>query len=332
MKHLVNILLCSLGAVGPQVCAAQTSDGAVSSPEPVIRDVQFRSGAVALAGTLVVPSNMVAAVVVVHGSGRQLRRVSLAQELARMGVAALTYDKRGVGKSQGIYAGPEVGTNNTDPGNLDLLAGDASAAVEELRHEISSPSTPVGLLGVSQAGWIIPLAAVRTPEVKFMILWSGPLVTTLEQLRFQHLTDGKADFWDHHSEAEVREHVRSDPDRYMLVDTDPVDSLRKLSIPGLWLYGDRDVYVPVQLSIERLKALAASGKPFEYRLFPGFGHDLSSDESLSVSTDWLMHRVVQGQSGTAAPRHAAKTRHSLVAHGPRYRLRQWPTEGNAVCR
>jgi uncharacterized protein len=292
----VNILLCSLSAVGPLVCSAQRSDGAVS-PEPAIRDIRFRSGDITLAGTLVVPSNIVAAVVVVDGAGEKLRRVSLAQQLARKGVAALTYDKRGVGKSQGIYAGPEVGTNNTDPGNLDLLAGDASAAVKELWHEISSPSTPVGLLGFSQAGWIIPLAAVRNAGVKFIILWSGPLVTTLEQLRFQHLTDGKADFWDHHGEAEVREHVRSDPDRYVLVATDPVDSLRKLSIPGLWLYGDRDVYVPVQLSIERLKALATSGKPFEYRLFPGFGHDLSSDQPLSVSMDWLMHTVVQGQSG-----------------------------------
>lgn len=297
MKHLVNILLCSLSAVGPLVFSAQRSDGAVSSPELAIRDIQFRSGDITLAATLVVPSNMVAAVVVVDGAGKKLRRVSLAQELARKGVAALTYDKRGVGKSQGIYAGPEVGTNNTDPGNLDLLAGDAAAAVKELWHEISSPSAPVGLLGFSQAGWIIPLAAARTPDVKFIILWSGPLVTTLEQLRFQHLTDGKADFWDHHSEAEVREHVRSDPDRYLLVATDPVDSLRKISIPGLWLYGDRDVSVPVQLSIERLKALAASGKPFEYRLFPGFGHDLSSDEPLSVSMEWLMHTVVQGQRG-----------------------------------
>jgi alpha-beta hydrolase superfamily lysophospholipase len=108
-------------------------------------------------------------------------------------VATLTYDKRGVGKSGGVYAGPEVGTNNVDPQNLALLAGDASAAVKELVSRIFSPRTPVGLIGVSQAGWIIPLAAVRTPEVKFMILWSGPLVTTLKQLRFQFLTDGKVD-------------------------------------------------------------------------------------------------------------------------------------------
>lgn len=296
MKQIAALISCLIAAA-LSLCSAQRSDAAASGAKPAIHEIQFRSGDITLAGTLVVPSNMVAAVVLVHGSGRRLGDVALAQELAHMGVAALAYDKRGVGKSQGIYAGPEVGTNNADPGNLDVLAGDASAAVKELTQEISSPHTPVGLLGFSQAGWIIPLTAVRTPEVKFMILWSGPLITTLEQLRFQHLTDGKADFWDHHSETEVREHVRSDPDRYLFIATDPVDSLRKLSIPGLWLYGDRDVYVPVRLSIERLESLAASGKPFEYRLFPGLGHDLRSDQAMSAAIDWLMHVVVQVQGG-----------------------------------
>jgi hypothetical protein len=52
-----------------------------------------------------------------------------AKWLAGQGVAALTYDKRGVGKSGGAYAGPEVGTNNVGPANLKLLVGDAAAAV-----------------------------------------------------------------------------------------------------------------------------------------------------------------------------------------------------------
>jgi pimeloyl-ACP methyl ester carboxylesterase len=297
MRQVTHNLLSAISAAALLIGWAQPSDGSVDNPEPAARDVQFRSRDIMLAGTLTVPSKLVAAVVLVHGAGKTLRDVPLARTLAGMSVATLTYDKRGVGKSAGIYAGPEAGTNNTDPRNLDLLAADASAAVKELAHELPSPRVPVGLFGFSQAGWIIPLAAARTPDVRFVILWSGPLVTTLEQLRFQHLTDGKADFWDHHTEEEVREHIRSDPDRYTLVATDPADSLRKLSIPGLWLYGDRDVYVPVRLSIERLQALAASGKPFEYRLFPGLGHDLRSDQAISASLDWLMNTVVQGRRG-----------------------------------
>ncbi len=295
MKHFTQILLYSLVAIASLVWPASQATGADASPVPVIQDVEFRSGAVMLAGTLMMPSNMVAAVVLVHGSGKEPRNISFARALARYGVATLTYDKRGVGKSGGVYAGPEVGTNNVEPRNLDLLAGDASAAVEELVQRISSPRTPVGLIGASQAGWIVPLAAVRNPDVKFMILWSGPLVTTLEQLRFQYLTNGQADFWDHHSEAEVREHIRSDPDRYVFAPTDPVDSLRKLSIPGLWLYGGRDVNVPVGLSIERLEVLASNGKPFKYRVLPDSGHNLPFRQALPASMDWLIKAVIQVQ-------------------------------------
>jgi uncharacterized protein len=292
-----RMLLSTLIAMGPLPCWAQQAGGAGKNAAPTIREVQFRSGDVTLSGTLVVPPMMVAAVVVVLGNGQRPRNMPFARALASSGVAALTYDKRGVGKSGGVYAGPEVGTNNIDPRNLDLLAEDASAAINELAGQISSPRTPVGLMGVSQAGWVVPLAAVRNRHVKFMILWSGPLVTTLEQLRFQFLTDGKADFWDHHSEAEVREHVRSDPDRYTFVATDPADSLRKLSIPGLWLYGGRDVYVPVRVSIDRLDALAAGGKPFEHRLFPDSGHDLPFPLGLSTSMDWLMKTIIEVGQG-----------------------------------
>ena len=292
MKHRALALLVLLLAAASPICWPQQPDGAGASTAPAAKDVEFQSGGVILSGTLLLPPNPIAAMVVVHGSGKALRYSWLARDLAPRGVATLVYDKRGVGKSGGVYAGPEAGTNNADPQNLDLLAGDASAAVKELVRRISSPRVPVGLIGFSQAGWIIPLAAVRTPEVKFIILWSGPLVTTLEQLRFQHLTEGKSDFWDHHSEAQVREHVRSDPDRYLFVATDPLDSLRKLTIPGLWLYGDRDIYVPTKLSIERLEGLVASGKPFEYHVIPNSGHELPDDQAVALTVDWLTKTVV----------------------------------------
>jgi dienelactone hydrolase len=65
-----------------------------------------------------------------------------------------------------------VGTNNIDSANLHLLAQDARAAVNLLKQKL--PSLPIGLLGFSQAGWIIPLAATDNPLVQFMVLFSGP--------------------------------------------------------------------------------------------------------------------------------------------------------------
>lgn len=255
-------------------------------------NIEFRSRDANLAGALVVPPKIVAGVIIVHGSGKETRNLDFARALARRGVASLTYDKRGTGKSGGTYLGPEVGTNNVDPSNLELLADDAIAAMRELSRRVSSPRIPLGLIGISQAGWIIPIAAARSPDAKFMVIWSGPMVTTLEQLRFQFLTEGREDFWEKNTEAGVREHVRSAPDRYPFSPTDPVDSLRKLSIPGLWLYGRRDLNVPTSLSIERLELLATSGKRFEHILFPDAGHQLPFDAALSVSMDWLQRGVL----------------------------------------
>jgi uncharacterized protein len=257
-------------------------------------NVEFQSRDATLAGSVVIPPRVVAGVVIVHGSGKETRNLDLARALAQRGVATLTYDKRGTGKSGGTYLGPEVGTNNVDTSNLELLAEDAIAAMKELSRRLCSPRTPLGLMGMSQAGWIIPIAAASSLAVNFMVIWSGPLVTTLEQLRFQFLTEGREDFWEKNTEARVREHVRSAPDRYRFSPTDPVASLRKLSIPGLWLYGRRDLNVPTSLSIERLELLASAGKRFKHVQFPDAGHQLPFDAALAASMEWLQRDVLAG--------------------------------------
>ena len=265
-----------------------------AADEPsAVEEVSFQSAGAVLAGTLVIPPKILAAAVVVHGSGRDERTLPFAYALARQGVAILTYDKRGVGGSGGIYVGPEVGTNNVDSSNLALLAQDASSAVDELIRKLPANRGPVGLIGFSQAGWIIPLAAERNHNVQFMVLWSGPLATTHEQLRFQFYTQQNPDFWVHHTEAEAREHIKGDRDAFQFVDTDPRDALEPLSIPGLWLFGGRDVNVPVNLSLERLKTLIARGKPFEFRVFPKAGHMLDDGDAFPATMQWLSGKAPQ---------------------------------------
>ena len=256
----------------------------------VTEEVTFTSAGVTLSGSLCRAQRPVAAVVIVHGSGQEARMTEFATLLAAQGITAFTYDKRGVGKSGGVYAGPEVGTNNIDAANLELLANDAAAAVQTLAGHLAGDPQPIGLLGFSQAGWIIPLAANQAPEVRFMVLFSGPVVTTREQLRFQFLTEGKADFWDSHTESAMRERLRTDPDRYEFADTDPRDALAQLATPGLWLFGGRDVQVPVQLSIERLRAVDPAGARFQYRTFPQLDHNTAfaaSSEPVTAAVQWI---------------------------------------------
>jgi len=256
------------------------------------KNLTFKSEGVNLAGTFFQPKNPYAALVIVHGSDQVPRMTEFANLLARKGIAVLTYDKRGVGESVGIYAGPEVGTNNIDSTNLNLLAKDASAAVNKL-HKLNK-NLPIGLIGFSQAGWIIPMAANRNPLIEFMVLFSCPTITTLEQLRFQFYTDGNQDFWKNHTEEDAREHIKNDPDRYQFIDTDPKTSLDLLSIPGLWIFGKNDIQIPVGLCMEQLNAFKARGKPFDYSLFSTLSHNTAfanTTEPVDIAIYWIKQKV-----------------------------------------
>lgn len=288
MKSLLSLPLFFLCLIALNEAAAQSLDSITR------RDITFTSEGVILAGTLFSPTDPQAAIVLVHGSGQEKRMNGFAERLAAYGITVLTYNKRGVGESGGIYAGPEVGTNNVDSANLSLLAKDASAAVHKL-HELEK-DLPIGLVGSSQAGWIIPIAAALNPSVDFMVLFSGPTITSLEQLRFQFHTNGAPNYWENHSEAEAHEHIKTDPDRFQFTPADPKHSLSDLDIPGLWLYGAKDIQVPAQLCIEQLTRLKKEGKPYDYGLYPNLGHNTASASDETPVEDamlWIKQRALE---------------------------------------
>ena len=260
---------------------------------PVIKqDIIINSEGANLAGTIYKPKNAYASVVVVHGSGQETRMTEFAELLANNGISVLTYDKRGVGKSGGVYAGPEVGTNNVDSLNINLLARDARAALNKIKNY--SNGTPIGLLGFSQAGWIIPIAANNNPLVNFMVLFSCPTITSLEQLRFQFYTNGDSNFWVNHTEEDARYHIKNDSNRYQFISTDPKVALRNISAPSLWLFGEKDIQIPVKLCIEQINTLKSEGKPFEYTLFSNLGHNtpFTDDKSpVEIAVNWIKEKT-----------------------------------------
>ncbi|KGL64160.1 alpha/beta hydrolase family protein [Polaribacter sp. Hel1_85] len=258
-------------------------------------NVTFESEGIKLASTIYSPKNPHSAIVIVHGSDQVPRMTKFAKRLAQNDILVLTYDKRGVGESGGIYAGPQVGTNNISFENLNLLAKDASSAVNVI-HKMKE-DLPIGLIGASQAGWIIPIVANKNPLVEFMVLLSSPTITTLEQLRFQFYTNGRTDFWENHTEEDAREHIKNDSDRYQFKATDPKDALKTLSIPGLWLFGEKDIQIPVKMCIEQLNTLKLKNKPFEYVLFPSLGHNTNKKEPIDISVNWIKQKSLNIRSG-----------------------------------
>jgi len=283
-----NVYIWLLLIALPEMVFSQSTDF-------TIQDVKFESQGITLAGSILQPKKPFAAVVIVHGSDPVKREMEFAKRLAKEGIAVFTYDKRGVGESCGVYVGPSVGTNNIDTANLTLLAQDANAAAEKFQSYLKDKKIPIGLIGFSQAGWIIPMAASTNPQIKFMVLFSGPTITTLEQLRFQFYTNGNNNFWENHTEADAIEHTRNDPDKYQFVATDPKTYLSTLSIPGLWLFGEKDIQIPVKLCIEQLNTLKTQGKPFEYTSFPKLGHNTSSSNdtaTLDTAVQWIQQKAL----------------------------------------
>ena len=144
--------------------------------------VRFTSGAsVTLAGTLFIPEDgrRHPAVVLYHGSGPQSRIADMGHWFATHGVAALTYDKRGVGESSGDF--------RTVP-FMDLC-DDGLAAVALLKRRSDIEPAKIGVWGLSQGGWLGPLAAARSSDVKFVIAVSGPMVTPGEQMIFYYANE-----------------------------------------------------------------------------------------------------------------------------------------------
>lgn len=131
------------------------------------REVVIRNGEVELHGSFMLPTVRTPspAIVFLHGSGPHPRAGfrSYAEEFAKLGVASLFFDKRGSGDSGGSWV----------MASLDDLAGDALAAVDYLQGEPGIDADRIGFWGVSQAGWVAPLAASRSEDVAFMIVISG---------------------------------------------------------------------------------------------------------------------------------------------------------------
>jgi dienelactone hydrolase len=136
--------------------------------------VRFPSGKLSLAGTLVLPDGRrpLPAVFLFQGSGRQGRDLSTARWFAEQGFVALAYDKRGVGESTGDFrTGPFMD-----------LCDDGLAALEYLKSRKEVDPRHIGVWGLSQGGWLGPLAASRSADVSFVIAVSGPGVSPGEQM------------------------------------------------------------------------------------------------------------------------------------------------------
>jgi len=256
------------------VIALSLIAGCTGASRPRAGRVTFQNGEVTLAGNLFIPvgEGPLPAVVIIHGSGKETARDLLLHSwfFVQYGFAVLTYDKRGVGESTGSYKRVDAKSGEDVLGDL---AGDALAGVEFLKNHNKIDPNRIGFFGGSQAGWIAPLAASKSSDVAFIVLFSGPVCTVGQEMFYSGTTGaGPGDKVEGISLKQASDMARDYAGPHGF---DPLPSLEAIDIPGLWMFGSQDRSTPAALSVENLDALVAQqGKDFSYTNYPNADHDI----------------------------------------------------------
>jgi len=302
----------------------------------------FTNG-VMLAGTLLTPTTKGPhpAVVLLHGSGQQDRNGYLsvmrfaADHFARHGIAALIYDKRGSGASNGNWA----------TATFDDLATDALSALMLLQRRQGINTKQIGMWGSSQAGWVLAKATSMSKDIAFVISVSagGSGYTVAQQelynvttemraagfsqseideviatrnLLFDFVRTGRGEQYDAairraqqnakikdwltplSSEIDLRKR-----DQWFLaldIDFDPMPLWERYEGPVLGLFGELDTSTPVKQVVPIFaKALAArKNTDFAIKVFPKAHHIILEAETGSDSELERLKRYVPGYFDT----------------------------------
>ncbi len=279
-----------------------------------VTDTTFVSHGTRLAGRLVTPkgSGKVPVVVLVHGAEHDSARDTY--ELQRIfpanGIGVFVYDKRGTGASEGSYTQ-----------DFSLLADDAVAAVHKAREIAGARAGRVGFQGGSEGGWVVPLAANRTP-VDFAIVSFGLAVTVLQEDQESVMLDMRLH---HHSVADTAKALKLARAGEHVVETggkdgyEAFDSLRRKYRSEPWykdVHGDFLFAIMPLDQKQIIDAIAEYGfqaTPFRYEPMP----------ALRVSTTpqlWVL-----GADDLEAPSaETARRIGSLIAIGKDYTLALYP--------
>lgn len=320
---------------------------APESPSVLKIDKTFSNGPDQLSGTLYVPSvsQLVPAVVAFHAASTSTRDAALFRHLAQMlpqlGVAVFVYDRRGSGKSVGKSA----------HGDYELLAEDGLSAARMLAQDPRIDSRRIGFWGLSQGGWLSLLAAAHSADVAFAISVSAPITTPDVQMNFavanilrikgysqadidtaiaarkavddfergqldrataqKRLDQAAAKPW---FDLIYMDKTFADPDQAAWakeIKNDPLPTLFKVKAPTLIIYGAKDPWVPVRVSLDLLREHAQQLPNVQVAVIAGADHDMM----LSASAEGQIDPSHLTQFAPEAAAYFSVVASWLTAHG-----------------
>lgn len=310
-------------AISPQWAAAPTT-GILTETKT------FRNGDTTLSGTLYLPSDgqVLGAVVVTHTASKPLRDAPIYRHLIEMlpplGIAVLTYDRRGSGQSGGSLSDSD----------FSMLADDAIAAVQMLKADSRIDSGRIGIWGLSQGGWLSLLAATRSSDVRFVVSIAAPIVTPDVQMMFRSESYMRINDYPEAEIAQMRaarqavdDYMRGTGDRaaaQALVDAaatmpwfdqlylgktvgdratsrwrreieyDPLPTLDQVQVPSLILFGANDPVVPVATSVTRINARLRPN--LTVRVVAGADHHMATSMSPRAQMDPIQTERVRPEA------------------------------------
>jgi dienelactone hydrolase len=269
MAFLVGVL----SILGARSATASTATSrSVPAPNGLTSsEVSFQgSGGLTLHGTVLAPKGTTSprpGVVLVTGSGSGVPREHLlieATAFARQGMAALIYDKRSVGYTQFRRSYAE-------------LADDALGAVRALRTQPGVDPAKVGIWGLSEGGWVAPLAASRSADVAFVIVVGGNAMTPVRQQNWNETSTlrrvGVAGSLVDHAKLNFAR-MGADAGLFAEAHFDAQAVLQRIRQPLLGVWGSRDLQTPPEENPPLFaQALRRGGNThFTFRFFAGADH------------------------------------------------------------
>ena len=198
------------------------------------------------------------------------------KELLELGFAVMRYDKRGTGESDGEVV--RLSTANSQE-TIPLLAADMNAVLQQLLLMPEIDTERVGLFGVSQANWYMPLLADQVAEVRFMIVLTGGVIPV-----------GPKNYWE-----ELIFFRKLDPDSALVlfnqysddIGFDQRPHIRALNIPMLYLLGEQDPGYPFTVLRDELELIKAEGKDITVISYSDGVHGLEGIDFWPDVAHWL---------------------------------------------
>ncbi len=198
------------------------------------------------------------------------------KELLELGFAVMRYDKRGTGESDGEVV--SLSTANSQE-TIPLLAADMNAVLQQLLLMPEIDTDRIGLFGVSQANWYMPLLADQVAEVRFMIVLTGGVIPV-----------GPKNYWE-----ELIFFRKLDPDSALVlfnqysddIGFDQRPHIRALNIPMLYLLGEQDPGYPFTVLRDELELIKAEGKDITVISYSDGVHGLEGIDFWPDVAHWL---------------------------------------------